>query len=316
MNILIFGRGVVGAQYGWVFEQAGHSVEFYVRPGRAASYGPILPLDIFDSRKSLMGHHIREAWPVRMREDLAPNHEYDLILVSVQHYRFEEAAAFLATRAGRASILLFNNFWTDPPVAASVLPKDQLVWGFPAAGGGYDATGTLRGAFFKQVHFGSFGAALTARELAIRELFSANHFRIVEHKDFRGWLWTHFALNAGLHVQSLQAGSMAKMMSSTSHGKAAILDVREALMVLQRRGVDLKEFTSDLGLFRLPTWMGSLVLKAALRLHRPTRAIVESHANPEELKHFCRDLLSEANRLKVSVPRFQAARPYFSVNHL
>jgi 2-dehydropantoate 2-reductase len=44
MKILIFGRGVIGTLYGWALEKAGHSVEFYVRPGRAAEYGSVLPL--------------------------------------------------------------------------------------------------------------------------------------------------------------------------------------------------------------------------------------------------------------------------------
>jgi len=40
MKILMFGRGVISVIYGWALEKAGHTVEFYVRPGRAAQYGP------------------------------------------------------------------------------------------------------------------------------------------------------------------------------------------------------------------------------------------------------------------------------------
>ena len=32
MKILMFGRGVIAAAYGWALERAGHEVEFYVRP--------------------------------------------------------------------------------------------------------------------------------------------------------------------------------------------------------------------------------------------------------------------------------------------
>ena len=31
MKILMFGRGVISTQYGWAFEKAGHTVEFYRR---------------------------------------------------------------------------------------------------------------------------------------------------------------------------------------------------------------------------------------------------------------------------------------------
>ena len=32
IKILMFGRGVIATVYGWALEQAGHDVEFYVRP--------------------------------------------------------------------------------------------------------------------------------------------------------------------------------------------------------------------------------------------------------------------------------------------
>ena len=50
MNILLFGRGVIATLYGWGFEKVGHSVTFYVRPGRSAEYGSHVHLDIFDGR--------------------------------------------------------------------------------------------------------------------------------------------------------------------------------------------------------------------------------------------------------------------------
>ena len=33
MRILFFGRGVIGTQYAWAYENAGHTVEIYVRDG-------------------------------------------------------------------------------------------------------------------------------------------------------------------------------------------------------------------------------------------------------------------------------------------
>jgi len=51
MNILLFGRGVITTLCGWVFEKAGHSVTFYVRPGRSAEYGFHVHLDISDGRR-------------------------------------------------------------------------------------------------------------------------------------------------------------------------------------------------------------------------------------------------------------------------
>src|SRR5580658_5597137 len=302
MKILIFGRGVIGTLYGWALEKAGHSVEFYVRPGRAAEYGSVLPLKFYDARTKLNGELVEENWAIRMREDLPADHDYDLILVSVQHYHFEDVSAFLGPRVGKATLLIFSNFWKDPQASASSLPMDQIAWGFPAAGGGFSKDGVLSGALFRRVEFGTFGANPTERELAVYDLFRKSGFKIQQHRDFRGWLWGHFVLDAGLLSQALQAGGSIKLvMASTSHGRNAILNIRELLPVLQARGVDLKAH-AELGIAKLPPWLGSMVLQMIVKFNAPTRAMVESHANQEELRRVCRDVLDEARKLGISVP--------------
>ena len=55
MRILMFGRGPVATIYGWALQQAGHEIEFYVRPGRAATYGEAIDIDLLDARASCLG---------------------------------------------------------------------------------------------------------------------------------------------------------------------------------------------------------------------------------------------------------------------
>ena len=117
MKILMFGRGVVATIYGWALERAGHDVEFYVRPGRAAAYGETTDLDLLDARGRVWGQRVVEKWPVRFREELAPDHDFDLIVLSVPHHRLAEAAAFLAPRSSGATVLVFGNIWAEPQAA-------------------------------------------------------------------------------------------------------------------------------------------------------------------------------------------------------
>ncbi len=51
MRILFFGRGVISTQYAWAFEQAGHTVEFYVRKGRKETFGSHIELEMWDARR-------------------------------------------------------------------------------------------------------------------------------------------------------------------------------------------------------------------------------------------------------------------------
>jgi 2-dehydropantoate 2-reductase len=316
MKILMFGRGVIAVAYGWALEQAGHEVEFYVRPGRAAQYGATIDLELLDARRRLRGRLVTEKWPVRYRESLEPDHDFDLIVVSVQHYSFSEAMSLLAPRAGRATVLVFNNLLVEPAVAAAALPADQVAWGFPGAGGGFGEDGVLRAALLPVVFFGTLDEPPSERALAVRAVFRQAGFRISETTDFRGWLSIHFLQNAALHTQSLRLGSLAALGGSRQAVHEAILATRELLPLAEARGVDLRRHRGDVLPFTAPVWLTAPALTWLLGHFPPMRVVMESHANREELRAVCRDTLAEARSLGVSVPRLEAAEPYFAADML
>src|SRR5690554_3903541 len=114
MKVLMFGRGVISTQYAWALEKAGHIVEFYVREGSKAKYGESVSLNIYDARKSLRGVLINENWSIKIKEDLSTEHDYDLIILSVQHYQFESAVSFLANKIGTQHYLFSITFGKNP----------------------------------------------------------------------------------------------------------------------------------------------------------------------------------------------------------
>lgn len=314
MKILMFGRGVIATIYGWVLHQAGHDVEFYVRPGRAATYGDAVDLDLFDMRRRVWGQRVAEKWPVRYREALEPDHDFDLIVLSVPHHRLAEATAFLAPRVGQATVLIFGNLWTEPLAAIGALPADQIAWGFPQAGGGFGADGVLHGALLPSVIFGTLDRPPTDRERAVRQAFREAGLRIKERPDFRGWLWVHFASDAGMFSQGLRLGSLSQLAGATGDLREALLAGRELLPLLQARGLDLRRHRGGVLPFRAPTWLTAPVL-AWLTAHvAPARVSLAAHSDPdaEEPREVCRDTLAEARRLGISVPRLEAAEPHFA----
>ncbi|OXM56385.1 ketopantoate reductase [Amycolatopsis thailandensis] len=314
MKILMFGRGVIATIYGWALRKAGHDVEFYVRPGRAATYGDSVDLDLFDTRRRMRGQRVVEKWPVRLRETLEPDHDFDLIVLSVSHHRLPEATAFLAPRVGRATVLVFGNVWTEPAAAIGQLPLDRIAWGFPQAGGGFDADGVLRGMLMPSVVFGTLDRPPTDRERAVRQAFREAGLRIKERPDFRGWLWVHFASDAGLLSQGLRLGSLSRLAGSRSDLREGLLNGRELLPLLEARGLDLRRHRVGLLPFRAPTWLTAPAL-AWLTAHvAPARVSITAHSDPdaEEPREVCRDTLAEARRLGVPVPRLEAAEPHFA----
>ena len=308
----MFGRGVIAVAYGWALERAGHEIEFYVRPGRAAEYGTSIELDLLDARHRLRGKRVTEKWPVRYRETLEPDHDFDLIVVSVQHYGFAEAASFLGPRVGRATVLVFNNLWVEPLDAVAALPADQVAWGFPGAGGGFGDDGVLRASLLPRVFFGTLGRPPSEREQAVRTTFRQAGFGIQESPDFRGWLSIHFIQNAGLHTQSLKLGSLAELAGKPRNVREAILTTRELLPLVEARGVDLRRHRGELMPFTAPVWLTAPALAWLFGHFPPMRTVMEAHANPEELRAICRDTLAEARRLGVPVPRLESAEPYFA----
>lgn len=314
MKILLFGRGTIATLYGWALEKAGNEVEFYVRPGRAATFGPSVDLEIRDGRSERGGRPVDEKWPIVLREDLDAGHDYDLIILSVNHDQLAEATAFLGTRIGNATVLVFNNVWDDPAAAVSALPAEQVVWGFPGGGGGF-AGSTLRGGIAKPVFLGFCGDSnRTGRYRAVRDLFRGAGFAVSEPRDFRSWLWFHFILDAGLLVQMMKAGGHAGFVRSQAAAEESILLIREMIPLLKAKGG-----TPRLGaaiVSRLPAGLLGFGLRKFLggdNLYSFLMKQIEDtgHLTRESAGLYSRDVLADARRLGVPLPRLAALEPVF-----
>lgn len=309
VKVLMFGRGVIATIYGWALEQAGHDVEFLVRPGRAAEYGETVELDLLDARRRPLGDRITRSWSVRFREELASDHDFDLIILSVGHHHLSAAAEFLAPRVGTATVLVFGSVWAEPTQAVAPLPAGQLAWGFPQAGGGFDGNGVLNGTLMRKIILGTFETKPTERKKTVRKLFTGAGFKVTEQPEFRGWLWTHFIGDAGMHSQAVQLGSLSDMIGHAASFRRALLTSRELLPVLQARGVDLKRHSGSVSAFRAPAILMAPMMSILTARVPLARTNLAAHSDPsaEEPRRIVRDVLREAHRLGVPTPRLDAA---------
>ena len=152
MKILIIGRGVISTQYGWALEQAGNDVTFYVRPGRINQYGDIVNLKILDGRENKKGNSVNKAWKIKMIEELSSNHDFELIMISVNHNQLSNIINWLEPLVNNSTVLMFNNIIDEPLNSIGSIPKEQVVWGFPGAGGSFINQNTLDGGFMKKLY--------------------------------------------------------------------------------------------------------------------------------------------------------------------
>jgi len=310
MKILMFGRGVISTQYAWAFEKAGHTVEFYVRPGRKVEYGSTISLNVYDARKSIRGKLIQEVWSIKMIEDFNVNHDYDLIVVSVQHYHFTKVAEFLTDKIGNATVLIFNNFWEEPLEQVVNLPAEQLVWGFPQAGGGFDNKGVLNGTILASITIGTFGTEITERTVAVIDLFKTAGIKSNITKDFRSWLFGHFVMNAALHIETMKAGSgMLESFQTTKHWKNVLANGKELIPLLKARNVDIKA-SPDLKMFSVPPRLMSFGMKLVVRFLPPLKQVLTGHSNQEETNSYARDVMDMAEKMKINLPRYEANKEF------
>ena len=309
MKILFFGRGAISTQYAWAMEDAGHEVVFYIRPGRKAQYGNSIKLNLIDGRAGFLSSKtIQESWTVKFIEAIPENHDFDLIFLSVNHSQFKEAADFLSTRLANATLLIFNNFWKEPLAETVQLPQEQLVWGFPVAGGRFNNEGILNGAFMKRVNFGTFQKAQSNRDKAVRMLFKQIGFNIIEHQDFRSYLFIHFAVNTAMNVEALKAGSIHKAVTIPNNFKEIIRNIKELLPLLHARGVRTTG-SPELRLTKVPASLN--IPNFLFKVSPPIRMIMTAVTNTEEIKSFGQDVLTEARKLNIKLPRFEVSEKFF-----
>ena len=305
MRILMFGRGVISTIYGRVLHAAGHDVEFYVRPGRAAEYGDEVQLDWIDGRRKPFGRRVRESFRTPLRESIDPGDGFDLIVLSVGHHRLAEAAAFLAPRLGMATVLVFGNLWEEPLTAVAPLPADRLVFGFPQAGGGFMEDGVLWGAMLPSVVIGKT-AASPRREQEVLTIFRQAGLAVRQEEDMRGWLWLHFIADAGMFDQGMRSGSLANMIGDRRAFREAFLTTRELLPILEARGVDLRRHRGAMLPYRLPRLIAAASGGATALIPMAQRSLA-AHTDPHatEARAVLEDTLREARRLSIPTPRLE-----------
>lgn len=306
MRILMFGRGVIATIYGQAFQQAGHEVDHHVRPGRAAQYGDTVEMDVVDGRHGLLGHRSTSFYRTRLRESVHPDDGYDLVVLSVGHHRLREAAAFLAPRIGDATVVVLGNVWEEPLDAVAPIPADQVVFGFPGAGGGFSDDGVLHGGVLRSVTLAAPATGHDRRGQEARLAFRQAGFVVRDQADMRGWLWLHVVLDAGMFSAALQHGGLAAMIGDRRALSDAFQTSRELLPVLEARGVDLSLHRTATVPARFPRVTGTM-LALATRLVPIARASLAGHGDPNaaEPRAVIDDTLRTARDLGIATPRLQ-----------
>lgn len=299
MKVLILGRGVIGSQYGWALEQAGHQVDFLVREKAGSTYADTLELHTYDGRKKTK---VAETWLIHLLYEIPANVEYDVILISVNPEQVASAVERVAAFAKDSTILLMGNFGGNPVDSLTLLPRDQFVVGFPSAGGGITGN-VLHGILYGSLQIGIAGEQSSQREETVRKLFASAGFKVSAHKDIESWLWNHYVLNAAMETEVLRRGSFEAVVSSRDGLSDMLRNAKEMTGFLKAKGIQPDMALKAMGLLP-PTLMAALMKRTMYKEGTPAYEAVAY--NRYAVGHSVREIYNEARALGVSLPRVEA----------
>ena len=305
MRVCVIGFGVIGTIYGSVLAEAGHEVLHCVRPGRGAALRAGAEVSLLDARGAEANER-RLSYRPRLVEGL-DGVGVDLVLASVRHYQLGELLPLLANALLDAELLFFNNLWTSfEPVDAEL--RGRYLWGFPAAGGGYQ-DGVLQGALLPAVRLGVVPGADRSRLDPLIDLFSGCGLEVEVQADMLAWLWTHFAVEAGVIATAIKAGGVDTFLSDVERIREAVLAVRDALAVVAARGVDPGS-VPDVQMFFAPEREVAEGIRVLYASDPAARKIMERHTGREELRRIYRDVLNTGRELGVTMPTLEPLEPF------
>ena len=159
------------------------------------------------------------------------------------------------------------------------------------------------------MHLGELDGQSTDRLARITALFDGCRLAVNLHTDMLPWLWTHFAIEAGVIGTAIKAGDPSRFLDSTDWLEQAVLAVRDALAVVKARGVEVTAILDAQPFFAPPEAVAAGI-REQYRVDRAARKIMERHTAHDELQHIYFDVLATGRELRVEMPTLAALAPY------
>ncbi len=192
MKTLIYGAGPIGQWMASKLGQAQQDVTLLAR-GSTLRYLQERGIRITDGLAN-----ITIQTRVSLVDELSPTDRYDLVVVPMTKARRLEVCPILARNPHLKNILFVGNDVAGPAGYLEQLPRENVLLGFPGAGGGWQDGGLViaegdRAGAPGRLYFGELDGVRRERTRRIQALFAASGFRASAERDIDGWLKYHFA---------------------------------------------------------------------------------------------------------------------------
>jgi len=121
------------------------------------------------------------------------------------------------------------------------------------------------------------------------------------------------AINAGVTSTAARSGNLENpeqlalnLMNSSSELSLAIKAIREALKVVEARGVNLKLYKAELLPYKIPAWIAGKAMKVMFAKNELTRKIMTLHNDKQDIFYCCQSVYQTGQELGVKMPILEA----------
>ena len=303
MKLLIIGMGNIGTAYGWALAEDGVDTTHLVRAGRKAAYADGIDLDVYDLR--LYHPDTKQVrYRPRVIEEVPPDDHFDFVMVPTRHTQVADTVRELNDRLPEARFLIFCAGWYAPRVIDDVLPRSRYVWGYASSTGGHRQK-TLVLNMSPTFRFGPIEGEYPPWAEEVATLFRRAAIAPDYKYDMVEWLWVHHAIVAALVGAAFSAGGLKEMMTDAGVLQDRLIPAaRDALRVVEARGVDLRRYDDTRPYLELPAAAVAAEMIASAGSTWMSRTFAAGHflGNAEEMRRFYLDVVETGEELGVEMP--------------
>lgn len=258
MRFLIIGAGNIGSLYAGKLAQSGQDVTVLAIGARLEE----LQRRGIELEDAASGERTQSS--VRVVDRLAPEDEYDVVLVVLPKQSVAEVLPALAANRGTPSVMFFGNNAAGPDAMVDALGRDRVLFGFPGASG-VPRDGAVRyvitSAREQPTTLGELDGSKSKRILAIASALEAAGFPVSVSTNIDAWLKTHVAKILPMVCALFQAGGRPEQLAADDEALRLMLRaIREGFQVLRANGVPITP--SNHRVFEwLPDWLMMFVTR-------------------------------------------------------
>lgn len=306
MRTLFFGAGPIGILYSQILTEAGKDISILAR---GAAYR------LIDKRELILvdgfgGESTRPA--LKVIDQLTIDDNYDLVVVAVSKSSIPSVLTCLSRYPDLNNILFLGNNVAGFDSYQSMIPNENILFGFPGAGGGW------RGQILEMVdrespkssriplRIGEADGVERLRTREIRDFFASGGIPVELVKDIDGWLKYHaaFVIPIGCAIYR-HGGDLNSVAADRQLLVEAVLASKEAGNVLKKLGYSKRQpFKFNLFYWCPPIVTVKMFQKMFSGRFAQVAFAMHALSAREEFQCLVREFQSLADQAQIEMPHF------------